>query len=208
MFKKCILLLSVTFGLILLCTSCSRSTDTKVEKDEVARQKKEGLRQRVLEMAFRHGADVEWLSFLDGRAFYTIELQQVLLEPPGHLRLLLARVVDIFERDETYFLMAHEWLSDVYFQLQCNAGHAQYALSTSSNELRGFAEYAIVMQPKSVHRPVAQLTGEIDGDSVYVTHEVADIIIVKATCIEIISLDDSVLDVDDLLGPKSEDAAP
>lgn len=200
MFKASIL--PVIVAVASLCTSCSPRTQPK---EVAARQKKESFRQQVIEMASKHGADLNWLKILDKPEFYTLELQQALLEPPGRPRLLLAPVVDVLRREDAYFITAHDWMGDIYFQLQCDAKQAQYVMGTSTNEFRMFEEYAIVMDPKSVHKPVAQLAGEIDVDYAYVIHDAADIVVVKGVCLDILTLEDSRLNVEDLLTPDSEE---
>ena len=182
-------------------TSCSPPFQ---RKKEVARQKKEALRQQILLMTSKHEADFKWITVLNKSDFYTLELQQALLDPPGRSRMLLASVVDVLKREDGYFLTAHAWMSNIYFQLQCDEKHAQYVMSTSTNDFRIFDEYAIVVSPKSVHKPVAQLAGEIDVDYAYVIHDATDIVVVKGTCIDILFLQDSRLDTEDFLPPDSE----
>jgi hypothetical protein len=155
-------------------------------------------------MSSKHGAYLDWMTILDKGGFFTLELQQALLEPPGQSCLLLAPVVDLLKREDVYFLTAHDWMGDIYFQLECDEKQAQYVMATSTDDFRMFDEYAIVMKPKSVHKPVAQLAGEIDVAYAYVIHDAADIVVVKGVCIDILSLEDSRLNVDDLLIPDSE----
>lgn len=202
MFRTPIFLIPLAVGFLLLCTSCSPPTQSK---EPVASQKKQEARRQVMEMAARHEADLEWLTVLEGKEFYTIELQQALLKPLGRLRLFIAPVADVLKRDDTYFITAHDWTNDVYFQLDCDAKQAQYVLNSSTKDSRMFEEYAIVMKPRSVHKPVAQLAGEIDVDNAYVVHDAADIVVVKGTCIDILSLKDSRLDIEDLLTPNPDE---
>jgi hypothetical protein len=196
MFKATILSLLVIVA--SLCASCSPRTKPK---EDAARQKKENLRQEVLQMSSKYGADLNWRANLD--EFYTLELQQALLEPPGRSCLLLAPVVDVLKRENVYFLTAHDWIGSIYFQLQCDEKQAHYVMGTSTNEFRMFNEYAIVMKPESVHKPVAQLAGEIDADHAHVIHEASDIVVVKGTCIDILSLKGSGLDEADLVGSQT-----
>lgn len=191
-----ILVLVVTFY-----TSCSSRTQPK---EEANHRKKENFRQQVLNMSSKHTADLDWMMIVDKGEFFTLELQKDLLEPPGRSRLLLAPVVDLLKREDTYFLTVHEWIGNIYFQLECDEKQAQYVMDTSINDFSMFNEYAIVMKPKSVIKPVAQLAGEIDVDYAYVIHDAADIVVVKGECVDILSLEDSELSPYDLLSPDSE----
>lgn len=196
------LLTAVPVGLFLVLGSCSLPSERKKES---AGQREGDLPREVLQLAAKHGADVEWLALLDGREFYTIELQQALLEPAGLPRLLIAPVVDVLKKEEAYFLTAHAWMNNVFFQLRCDAEQVEYVLSTSADEFRMFGNYAIIIAPESVHKPVAQLAGEIDADYAYVVHDAADIVVVKGTCLDILALGDDILDPEDLLDPDSQE---
>jgi hypothetical protein len=198
MFKTTILSLLVIVA--SLCASCSPRTQPK---EDAARQKKENLRQEVLQMSSKYGADLNWRAIPDD--FYTLELQQALLEPVGRSRLLIATVVDVLKRENDYFLTVQDWRFDIYFQLLCDAKQAQYVIESSTNDnvIRKYGDYAIVLKPESVHKPVAQLTGEIDDGSAIVTHKAADIVVVKGTCIDILSLECSGLDETDLAGSQT-----
>jgi len=153
-------------------------------------------------MSAKHGADLHWLTILDGREFFTLELQQALLEPPGRSRLLLAPIVDVMKRKDAYFITAHDLMSDVYFLLRCDEKQAQYVVRTSTNMGRVLLdEYAIVIRPEGALKPVAQLAG--DQESVYVIP--ADIVVVRGVCLDILSLEHSRLDVKDLLSQDSDE---
>ena len=91
----------------------------------------------------------------------------------------------------------------IYFQLQCDEEQAQYVLSESSGDSSRWKDYAIVFEPQKVHKPVAQLAGEIDEEFAYVIHEAADIVVVQGVCLDLLELDTVVLSVEDLL--RSED---
>ena len=198
MFKPATLPLLVMVASV--CASCSPRTQPKEDADH---QKKESIRQEVLQMSSKYGADLNWRAILDKGEFFTLELQQALLEPPGRSCLLLAPVVDVLKRENVHFLTAHDWIGSIYFQLQCDEKQAHYVMATSTNEFRMFNEYAIVMKPESVHKPVAQLAGEIDVDHACVIHEASDIVVVKGTCIDILSLKGSGLDEADLVDSQT-----
>jgi len=190
--------------LLVVVTSCTSCSSHNQRREIAGREKAENIRQQILQMSSKHGADLSWLTILDKREFFTLELQHALLEPPGRPRLLLAPVVDVLKREDAYFITAHDWVADVYFQLQCDAQQAQYVVGHSTNDFRAFDEYAIVMDPKSVHRPVAQLAGEIDVDYAYVIHDAAEIVVVKGVCLDILSLGDSGLNVESLVTADPE----
>jgi hypothetical protein len=98
MLRTAILLILVA---VAICTSCSPRTQPK---EAQARQKKESFRQQILQMSAKHSADLNWLTILDRREFFTLELQQALLEPPGQSHLLLAPVVDVLKREDVCVL--------------------------------------------------------------------------------------------------------
>ena len=90
------------FTALAIPFSCTSSSPPGENEEEIARQKKENLRQQVREFAATHDADLEWVTLLDldPMEFYTIELQKALLEPAGRSRLLVAVVDDVFKRHD------------------------------------------------------------------------------------------------------------
>lgn len=131
---------------------------------------------------------------------YTVELQQALLEPEPRPRLLLTPIFDLTKREESYFLTAHDWSSDFYFELECTQQQTQYILATKGRGER----YAIVMLPHSVYKPVVQLIPEIDIDMAYMSYDHVGLSIVKGDCLDVLALGGVRLRVQDLIEPGNE----
>ncbi|MFA5260449.1 MAG: hypothetical protein WC450_04400 [Candidatus Omnitrophota bacterium] len=162
-------------------------------------EKKKHIQKKVSQMAEKYDADFEWAAIGDKGMLYSLELQKRLLKGQRNPCLLLAPIEDVIKRENNYYLTANEWGRDIYFQLKCSAEQAQYVLNNSTSE---FYDYAIVLNPKSVHKPVAQLAGEIDAKDAYVIHHASDIIVVKGDCLELLFLEDSDLNMEDFLDNK------
>lgn len=192
---RCFLLILSTLLFQFAIVSCSPPSQ---RHEEAKLEQKDNLRRQIQQMATKHNADIQWMEILQGRELYTIELQQALLEPKPRPRLLIAAITDVMKRENSYFLTAHEWASNIYFQLECNEQHTRYILSTATNDARMFQDLAIVLVPKSVHKPIAQLTSEIDGETATVTHEPAKFFVVKGVCLEILTMGELQLDLKDL----------
>ena len=191
----CVLLLPFVFS------TCDALSD---KGEKANQQKKEEVRQQVSQLAAKHNADIQWITFAEEKVFFTIELQRALFNPPGRSRLMIASIVDVIQQDDEFFFTAVGWMYGIYYQLQCTEEQLQYVLNISKNNTSHFEEYAIVMNPRSVHKPVAQLVGELDIDYAYITHEVSDLTVVKGTCLDVLSIDSSVLEIEDLLDSMAE----
>jgi len=196
LFLKAILLQLALF-------SCSPPSDGK---EQAARQQKDDLRREVLAMAAKHGADFKWMKVLEKDELYTIELQQALLQAEKP-RLLLSPIVDVIQQGDAYVLKLHDWMgfpSSIYYELHCNAEQSNYVLATANNGSRMFQDYALVMLPSSVQKPLAKFICEDDGDGAYVTDEASDIMVVKGACIDLVSLKAPGLSARDLIEATTE----
>lgn len=186
------------FAVVVISAILSSCYSSSQLDEEIERQRKEVMRQQVLELAAKYDADFQWLTRLDKREFYTVELQQLLLEPPGRSYLLLSSVDDVQKKGEAYFLTANDWLYNIYLHLQCNPQQAEYLLKVSSDDLRTLEEYAIVFQPVSVYKPRVQLASDIDGYNSEVIWCSSWIFVVEGKCLDILFLNGTMLNVEDL----------
>jgi len=131
------------------------------------------------------------------------------MEPEGDARLILAYVDDVIKRDDSYFVVLHDWVHgvsgsyDIYFQMRCSADQTQYILdSCASQETLYDPEcYALIIRAESVHKPLAELWGEVKDvpeDFAFVIHGESDILVIKGVCLDILLLPDVYLEMEDL----------
>lgn len=184
----------------LLLYSCSPPTE---HKEISTPENKKVVLNEVLAMATSHGADVEWMRILGKVDLYTIELQQALL-PLETPRLLIAPIVDVIQLGDAYILTLQDstaYSSSIYYKLRCSLAQTKYVLNRGNNLPRIFQDYAVVMRPHSVQRPLTKFECENDGDDTYITDAASDIILVTGDCIDLLFLEDSLLTAMDLTGP-------
>lgn len=183
--------IAVCVGVIFFNTACTSSSPSSTS------QPKDELGRTVAALAAKYNADADWMKLLEHDDVYTIELQEALLQPPNRHHIVLASIVDVFKKSDSYFLTAAHW-SGPYFQLECSVDQVKYIRAQATQGNREYQEFAIVMTVASVHRPVAQLASEVSADEAVVVHEASSIVIIRGRCTDLFFIGDTMLAAEDI----------
>ena len=189
---------AILYVIILLITfnTCGVLSE---KEDKVDQQANREIYQQVLQLATQYDADIQWLTFAEDSVFFTIELQRALFEPPDRSLLVIAPIVDIIKHDNEYLFTAVDWRYKVDYQLQCNEQQIEYVLNTSKNNSDIFKVYAIIINPESIYIPAVKLVDEMDIGDILESYNVSKIIVVKGTCLDVLSVGDDPVEIEELL---------
>jgi hypothetical protein len=109
-------------------------------------------------------------------------------------------VVDVIEKDGRIYISAADMVHPIYYQIECTDTQLKRLLDDSPE--MAFDAFAFVLSLASVHKPVAQIVGEIDVDTAMIVHESSDIVVIKGQCVDLLHLGHVGLIMDDLVGPR------
>ncbi|NQT61653.1 MAG: hypothetical protein HQ556_01735 [Candidatus Marinimicrobia bacterium] len=191
-----ILVVLYTLLLPMMFNACSVKSD---QGDGVDQETNREIYKQVIQLATKYNSDIQWLTFAEDTVFFTIELQRALFNHTDRSRLVIGSIVDIMKQNNKFLLTAVDWQYGIDYQLQCNEQQVEYILNISKVNSQTFEVYAIIINPESIHKPAVKLVDEMGGDDSYVTYDISDIIVVKGICLDVVSIGDDSVEIEELL---------
>jgi len=194
----------VIFLTSLLLLSCSPNRQSPYRKQYAANIK--AIRPAVLQLVNKHAASTNWMTIENKMTYYTIEAQEVFTCATPTL--VIASINDISERDDRIYITAYSYISQIHFRLECSRYLADRILVATLREKTRYNDFAFIIAPAEVSRPIAELTAYVEGEQgeeyAMITTTSAQFTIVTGICVDAMPLNMTVHRSSDVFRLESE----